>query len=304
LDGTEYLVDCVSYEGRHVVSSVWEYSQVRDPKTKGISKDYVQLIEANTPTVKTIIEYVFKVLTALDIKYGASHSEVIITEDGPCLVETGARMHGLKGPKMVEYGTGIGTHELVIDVAVNNARIFNELHARPDHYVVKKWVFETLLRSNTRGILLESLDVPEIRALPSIMDFFPNVHPGDELQVTLDLATSPGVVLQCHPCLDVCWADLERIRQLEATTLYKVANPKSQATKLKPKQGCFALLGAALCCLCARSSGVTAAKRSTIPTPSPSVMSPLHSSNVPRGSGATGDLDPSMDLETESVLLG
>jgi biotin carboxylase len=305
LDGTEYIVDCVSHEGRHVVSAVWEYSQVRDSQTKGISKDYARLIEANTPTAKTIIEYVFKCLTALDIKYGASHSEVIITEDGPCLVETGARMHGLKGPKMAEYGTGIGTHELVIDVAVNNARIFNELHARSDHYVVKKWVFETLLRSNKRGVLLESLDVPEIRALPSMLDFFPNVHPGDELQITLDLATSPGVILQCHPRLDVCWEDLERIRQLEATTLYKVADPKVQAaTKLKPKQGCLSLLGAALCCFCARGSGHAVAKRTSMPSPSPSVMSPVHGSNVPRRRSATKDLDPSTDLENEIVMLG
>ena len=33
-------------------------------------------------------------------------------------MEVGARMHGLKGPKMTELATGFGMHELAVDVFV------------------------------------------------------------------------------------------------------------------------------------------------------------------------------------------
>jgi hypothetical protein len=293
LNGTEYIVDCVSHEGQHVVSAIWEYSQKRDPKTKGISKDYVCLVDANTETARLLVEYVFKALGALDIRYGASHSEVIIAEDGPCLVETGARMHGLKGPKMAEHGTGIGTHELVIDVAVNGARLFNQLYARSDHYVVKKWAFETMFRnSSATGVLLEDLDRPEIRALPSVIDIFPSVRPGEELQITVDLATSPGLILQCHPKLEVCFQDIQKIREMEASYLYKVADPK--ATRMQRQEGCMAMLWRAICCFCASGPSPNAVRR--VVPPSPSVMSPVHE-RVPVTSVATIDLDSPSDSD-------
>ena len=47
-----------------------------------------------------------KCLSALHIFNGASHGEIIMCHDGPCLVEVGARMHGLKGPQMTQMATG------------------------------------------------------------------------------------------------------------------------------------------------------------------------------------------------------
>jgi len=131
-------------------------------------------------------------------------------------------MHGCKGPKLTELATGTGTHELVVDVAVNNARVFNDLHAKSYRYTVKKWAFETFFRNErVEGTLTKSLEVPEIQSLASVMDIFPSVKPGDELKITRDLATSPGVILQIHPSLDACYKDVEVVRKLEATTLYQ-----------------------------------------------------------------------------------
>merc|ERR1712178_304479 len=101
--------------------------------------EYARILPSTGPEQDMLIDYVWKALDALGIKHGPSHSEVIITTDGPCLVETGARMHGAKGPKLTELATGLGTHELVVDVAVNGARVFTDLHAKSERYTVKKW---------------------------------------------------------------------------------------------------------------------------------------------------------------------
>lgn len=143
--------------------------------------------------------------------------------DGPCLVETGARLHGLKGPKLTEFATGLGTHELVVDVVLNGGRIFQQLHARNYRYVVRKWVFETMiLNFHKEGILMSSLDTPELRQLPSIVDIFPTVHPGQELKITRDLNTSAGLILQAHASEQQCFKDVEVLRSLEAGELFQV----------------------------------------------------------------------------------
>merc|ERR1711879_1030594 len=55
------------------------------------------------------------------------------------------------------------------------------------------------------------------------MDVIPSIQPGEELQITRDLATSPGIIMQVHASLDVCFADIQRIRDLEATSLCQLA---------------------------------------------------------------------------------
>lgn len=189
-------------------------------------------------------------------------------------------MHGLKGPKMTEYGTGIGTHELVVDVAVNNSRIFRDLFEKGTRYTLKKYAFETMLKNDrVEGILSQAIDEEQILSLPSVMDVFVSVKKGDDLKITRDLATSPGVVLQVHASLSVCLRDIERLRKMEATSLYQVSGKSNPGS---PKM--FAA--------------------------SPSVMSPSHAEGTARktskqSSGYPGkmsfsltglELDPSSDL--------
>jgi len=240
----------------------------------------------------------------LDVKYGPSHSEVILVDGEPCLVETGARMHGLKGPKMLEYGTGVGTHELAVDVAVNGARLFNQLYDAGGRYCLKKYVFEVNLRSEKRGILLDGIDRPEIRALPSVMDIFPSVHAGDEVQLTVDLATSPGLVLLCHCSLDACLADIQKIRDMESTSLYKIAahNAHSMAQEQRLPPGCLAQSRQACWRWCFSRPAPRLHKGSKAPAPSPSIMSPCKVGFAPLPSTETSlafeitELDASTDI--------
>lgn len=108
----------------------------------------------------------FSVLDAVGIRYGSSHGEAIVVNGEPVLVEVGARMHGLsrvrshglKGPMMTQAATGVGIHELVADVLVNDGRMHKEMHERNWRYVMKKFVFESMLNNTTQPnpVLLSS----------------------------------------------------------------------------------------------------------------------------------------------------
>jgi hypothetical protein len=43
-------------------------------------------VDSESPEAKVLIPYAFGVLDALEIKHGATHCEIMMTENGPCLV--------------------------------------------------------------------------------------------------------------------------------------------------------------------------------------------------------------------------
>ena len=96
LIGTEYAVDVVSCSGTHKVAAIWRYDK-RPANGAPFCYYQTKLVDSNTDTnVDAICKYVRKVLTALGIKWGISHIEVIVTQSrGPVLVEVNCRQHNM-----------------------------------------------------------------------------------------------------------------------------------------------------------------------------------------------------------------
>ena len=126
LMGDEYIVDMVSNDGVHVVSGIWRYSKLNLP---GINFQHsaAELLPATGDVQDILVSYVKQCLDALHIAKGASHSEVMMTSSGPCLIETGARMHGLKGPKVLQIATG--TYFAFVIFNITQAILFRAVDA-------------------------------------------------------------------------------------------------------------------------------------------------------------------------------
>ena len=118
--GREISVESISYEGKHTIL------QITDKVTTG-APFFVEL-EHHQPSslpenIKSRIkEIVLHALDALHIKYGASHSELKITEDGDIrVIEIGARMGGdFIGSDLVKLSTGYDFLKGVIEVALGD----------------------------------------------------------------------------------------------------------------------------------------------------------------------------------------
>ena len=116
--GREISVESISFEGKHHIL------QITDKVTTG-APFFVEL-EHHQPSslpeeIKLRIkEIVLDALDALHIKYGASHSELKITEDGDIrVIEIGARMGGdFIGSDLVRLSTGYDFLKGVIEVAL------------------------------------------------------------------------------------------------------------------------------------------------------------------------------------------
>ena len=51
-------------------------------------------IDSESHEAKILIPYCRAILDAMGVKHGASHAEIIVTPDGPCLVEMNCRANG------------------------------------------------------------------------------------------------------------------------------------------------------------------------------------------------------------------
>jgi biotin carboxylase len=223
LIGTEYVVDCVSHNGKHVVNGMWKYWSMELNHARVVFRRTCEMLPCRGEVQDQLVPYIFKCLDALDLKHGASHSEVFLTKDGPCLVETGARLHGLKGPKIAELATGLGQHELWADVILGG-RLHEEMYKNNQQYVLKKFAFQTnLVNYNVEGTLASSLDCPALRDLESVWTVSAVVKPGESLVITRDLMSVPGFVYQVHADYDKCVKDITTIETLETRGLFDVS---------------------------------------------------------------------------------
>ena len=118
IEGTEVSVESISFEGKHFPLTI------TDKVTSGYPH-YVEL-EHHQPSLlpaekkKFIYSETVKALDALNIKYGASHTEFIISGDGVFITELGARMGGdFIGSNLVLLSTGYDFLKGVIELSLN-----------------------------------------------------------------------------------------------------------------------------------------------------------------------------------------
>lgn len=129
--GREISVESISFEGNHYIL------QITDKVTTGAP--YFVELEHHQPSSlpdniqKRVKEIVLHALDALHIKYGASHSELKITEKGDIkVIEIGARMGGdFIGSNLVQLSTGYDFLQGVIEVAMGD---FHEPQLTEHHH--------------------------------------------------------------------------------------------------------------------------------------------------------------------------
>lgn len=129
--GREISVESISYEGKHYIL------QITDKVTTGAP--YFVELEHHQPSSlpddiqERVKEIVLNALNALHIQYGASHSELKITDENEIkVIEIGARMGGdFIGSTLVKLSTGYDFLEGVINVAMGK---FYEPYITVDNY--------------------------------------------------------------------------------------------------------------------------------------------------------------------------
>lgn len=194
LVGTEYVVNSVSCYGKHKVNDIWVYRK-KYLEGYGNIYDREELLDFEGKVQAQLVSYTHKVLDALDIKFGPSHAEIMLTDSGPVLVEVGARVGGATNSQVSKECVGHDAINLTIDSYLDQQAFFAELE-RPNKIINYAMVVD--LATEQEGIVEAELFTEALKSLTSLKSMLLKVKPGEYLHKTKDLATSPIKIHLMH----------------------------------------------------------------------------------------------------------
>lgn len=119
IEGNEISVECISWKGKHYLLAITDKVTTGEPNFVELA--HHQPTQLSSDFQKLIRDETIKALDALDIKFGASHTEFKITNKGELyIIEVGARMGGdFIGSHLVKLSTGYDYLKGVIACALN-----------------------------------------------------------------------------------------------------------------------------------------------------------------------------------------
>lgn len=211
LDGTEMTVEAFSVDGKVNILAMSDKEKPEMRTCVALSLNYPA--KGSEKDILAVEDLVRGAVLAIGVESGVSRTEVILTKDGPKLVELGARgggghvfhtcieaVSGLCAPRLqAEILTGL---PVSIDRIERNGCVYRFFN--PEH-----------------GILVRVDHREEAASLPGVLDFGIFKQPGDEVGVLPNSLHRAGFVVSAGKDREEAIARADRVEQ----TLKFVVNP-------------------------------------------------------------------------------
>jgi biotin carboxylase len=194
LAGGEYAVDVVSRNGQHKVAAVWRYDK---RPANGASFCYFQteLVDCDTdPNVQAVCDYAVSALKALGVQYGLSHNEMIVTDEGPTLVEVNCRQHNMDFCPLTMTCIGYNALDMTLEAFLGSDEDWDKF---PDLPFLRAHGSMVHLVNTKQGKLKDLQHLQELHDLPSVMNWQIYEHFGERgraIEPTIDIRTDAGWV--------------------------------------------------------------------------------------------------------------
>lgn len=173
-------------------------------------------IDSASQEAKLLINYCNRVLNALEMKNGPSHAEIILTANGPCLVEMNCRAQGGDGnwrPLAKALTGGYSQVEATVDSYLDK-KSFDTLPKIPVS-PPKAFGQEVILVSYAEGEVVGTPGYDVIKNLESFVFMETGVAIGSHVEHTVDLLTCVGSAILLHEDEEQLQKDIATIRELE-----------------------------------------------------------------------------------------
>ncbi|CAJ1938248.1 unnamed protein product [Cylindrotheca closterium] len=225
-EGQEFAIDVVSKNGEHKVAAVWKYDK---RPANGASFVYFATELYNGPEVAEISDYLRRCLDALQISWGITHSEIIMTARGPRLVEVNCRQHNMDFLPLTMECIGYNVFDMLLTAYLGDKdpdifplgpaaeRLDWELlPLNPSVRMCGAMIHLACFANGTLTHVNEDA-LKEIQNMDSVVDLevYPAfLHVGNEIQPTTDIKTDAGWAQLIHPDPDQFQKDYDRIIEL------------------------------------------------------------------------------------------
>ncbi|MGN5380907.1 ATP-grasp domain-containing protein [Streptomyces lasalocidi] len=207
--GTEYAIDSFSVDGRHDILDVARYGKMHNAGRVAVYES-LEYVSSGISEYPALAQYTRNVLDALGIRFGPAHTEVMITDAGPMLIETGARLGGGGMPLSARAATG--------DNGIN--RLIRYLSGKPyqhHDYTLMRTVMIVFLLVRKSGRIKNAHLYDSIGDLASCGGLHVNVRDGDQVTPSPHLFGSLdyGFAFLSHHSAEQVYADYAQIREIE-----------------------------------------------------------------------------------------
>ena len=215
LTGTQFAVNSVSQHGVHRIVEVW-HDRRTDLGDGRLIYDRMDLLAPDDDRVPILVDYVRPCLDALGIVHGPAHSEVMLTADGPVLIETGARLQGGDSVALMRAATGTSQTDAAVQAALDSPDA-HAVRARTSYPYAP--VTQFFLQAPADGRISETA-IEQLLHVPGVAGFVHTPVPGTTVRRTIDLLSSPATVYLSGNSAQQIDEAHTALRELEATRMY------------------------------------------------------------------------------------
>lgn len=247
LKGKEYVVDHVTCDGVHKTTMVWLYDK---RAANGSAFVYFNLepVPADSDLARSLIAYTRGCLDAIKITNGATHSEIMMTADGPCLVEVNCRCHGGNAawlPLASRLTGGVTQVGALVDAFTDADAFANLPDVPPSPFLAGG--SNPIFCSYHEGKVLSRPGYDKVRALRSFHSLDESHAVGDALDRSVDLFTSCGQCILIHDDPAVVAEDEATIRAMELDGSFFTLEPVAVDAPLRKTERSAAAAAASAC---------------------------------------------------------
>lgn len=218
LSGTEFVVNTVSRHGRHRVTDTWRYNKIDANGVRDRINGVISLPPTD-PRWTPLRRYACAVLDALGIRYGPAHLEIILTENGPRLVEVGARLCGSDVARYAVLATGESQVDRTVQAYVDGSAFLAETDSAYRHDAHAAMAF---LASPVEGRLKAYPLLDQVERLDSYEGMTLRVTPGQRLRRTVDDNSEPVTIGLAHREASTVEKDFQTICYLDGHGFYEL----------------------------------------------------------------------------------
>jgi predicted ATP-grasp superfamily ATP-dependent carboligase len=229
--GQEFAIDMVCKNGEKKIAAIWKYDK---RPANGAPFVYFATEIYDGEHNQILYDYLSQALDALDIRWGLTHSEIILTSKGPRLVEVNCRQHNMDFLPIVMASIGYNAFDMLLAAYLGE----NSKEDFPSETAGLRLDWDLLPHIPTRRMKgamvhlscfvsgkLKSVNeraLYEIQQMESVLDlevygYFLQV--GNQLEKTIDIRTDCGWVQMVNPSGDSesFERDFQRIVELMPT---------------------------------------------------------------------------------------
>ena len=207
LIGDEYFVDTFSALKQHVVVSVQRYCKT-SVNGHPIYR-YVEMIDPSSVEYQVAREYVLKVLDAVELENGFSHTELCLTANGPRLIEVNPRISGALGfvNKLAEKTVGTSQPQVLAEFLKSGQLNLTprKLQAYGRVVLLQNWLPRTI----------GEMDVKKLRQLASYVEHLVLYPAGSTLNAPVSLLDTVAYVLLVNADQAQLETDYAQLQQWE-----------------------------------------------------------------------------------------